>query len=169
MASTSTVLAGGVFPHSFAASTAPSALTSAVPFNRLPSSPARSPQPALTLPESSAAANVFTPLAFAEFAMAAPEPESRFTSSSTLAPLVMAWSAWVRWVWAEPSALVMHALRPSLVIACWRSGRSWVSQRTDDLLSGSRTPTSHLAFAVFTDAPAVDTPAPMIWKPTSAT
>ena len=52
---------------------------------------------------------VLTPLAWADFSIAAPEPESRLTSRSTLAPLVMAWSAWVAWVCALPSALVMQA------------------------------------------------------------
>src|SRR5262245_9445925 len=111
-----------------------------------------------------------TPLALAEFWIAAPEPESRFTSNSTFAPLVMAWSAWVRWRCALFSALVMQAFRPALEMAASRKRRSWVSQRTDDLESGSSTPTSHLAFSVLTSfATANEAPAPMAAIPASPT
>src|SRR6478672_1152966 len=82
-----------------------------------------------------------TPLALALAAMAAPEPESRFTSRSTFAPFVMACSACCCWVDLSPWAFEMIALTP----AAWKdflsSGRSTFSQRVDDFVSGSRTPT----------------------------
>src|SRR3954451_1879923 len=81
----------------------------------------------------------FWDLAFA--AIAAPEPESRFTSRMTFAPLVTACSACCCCVDLSPSALVMVASRPPASSAFWRSGRSTVSHRTDDFESGSRTAT----------------------------
>src|SRR5690349_16275443 len=84
----------------------------------------------------------FTPCDFALAAIAAPEPESRLTSSRTLAPLVMACSACCCWVDLSPSAFVIVFLTPAASNACLRNGRSTVSQRTDDLESGSRTATA---------------------------
>src|SRR4051795_1936572 len=78
-------------------------------------------------------------LAFA--AIAAPEPESRLTSSRTLAPLVIACSACCCCVALSPSAFWISALMPASSNAFLRNGRSTVSQRTDDLESGSRTAT----------------------------
>src|SRR3954469_8590190 len=81
------------------------------------------------------------PRDFALAAMAAPEPESRLTSRSTFAPLVSICSACCCWVDLSASALSMMALTPAASKAFFRSGRSTVSQRTDDLVSGRRTPT----------------------------
>src|SRR5919106_1943829 len=74
-------------------------------------------------------------------AIAAPEPESRLTSSSTFAPLVMACSACCCWVALSPSAFWISTSTPAASNACCRNGRSTVSQRTDDLESGSSTAT----------------------------
>src|SRR5215207_3077025 len=74
-------------------------------------------------------------------AIAAPEPESRFTSRSTFAPLVIACSACCCWVDLSPSAFWMVASTPAALKASARNGRSTVSQRTDDLESGSSTAT----------------------------
>ena len=73
--------------------------------------------------------------------MAAPEPESRLTSRSTFAPLVMLCSACCCCVDLSPSAFSMMAFTPAALKAFLSSGRSTVSQRTDDLESGSSTPT----------------------------
>src|SRR5690242_15217693 len=82
-----------------------------------------------------------TPCDLALAAIAAPEPESRLTSSSTLAPLVIACSACCCWADLSPSALVMVDFTPAASNAFLRNGRSTVSQRTDDLESGSSTAT----------------------------
>src|SRR4051812_26128633 len=73
--------------------------------------------------------------------MAAPEPESRFTSKSTFAPLVISCSACCCWVDLSPCALSIVTGTPAALKACWSSGRSNDSQRIDDLVSGSSTPT----------------------------
>src|SRR5215218_3456611 len=78
---------------------------------------------------------------FAFAAIAAPEPESRFTSRSTLAPFVIACSACCCWVALSPSAFWIVASTPAALKASARNGRSTVSQRTDDLESGSSTAT----------------------------
>src|SRR4051794_15195365 len=80
-----------------------------------------------------------TPCDLALAAIAAPEPESRLTSSSTLAPLVIACSACCCWADLSTSALVMVDFTPAASNAFFRNGRSTVSQRTDDLESGSST------------------------------
>src|ERR1700754_4087744 len=82
-----------------------------------------------------------TPRELALAWMAAPEPESRLTSSSTLAPLVIICSACCCCVDLSPSAFWMSASTPAASNAFFRNGRSTVSQRTDDLESGSSTPT----------------------------
>src|SRR5919198_6269449 len=82
-----------------------------------------------------------TPWDFALAAIAAPEPESRFTSSSTFAPLVIACSACCCCVDLSPSAFWIVASTPAASNACLRNGRSTVSQRTDDLESGRSTAT----------------------------
>src|SRR3954469_25863024 len=82
-----------------------------------------------------------TPCDFAFAAIAAPEPESRFTSRSTFAPFVIACSACCCWADLSPSAFVMVDFTPAASNAFFRNGRSTVSQRTDDLESGSRTAT----------------------------
>src|SRR3954468_2983711 len=82
-----------------------------------------------------------TPWDFALASIAAPEPESRLTSRITFAPLVIACSACCCWVDLSPWAFWMVAGTPAALNACCRSGRSAVSQRTDDLVSGSSTAT----------------------------
>src|SRR5919107_6284175 len=74
-------------------------------------------------------------------AIAAPEPESRLTSRSTFAPLVIACSACCCCVDLSPSAFWIVASTPAALKASARNGRSTVSQRTDDLESGSSTAT----------------------------
>src|SRR4051812_39824335 len=81
------------------------------------------------------------PRDFALAAIAAPEPESRLTSSSTLAPLVSICSACCCCVDLSAWALSMIALAPAAVRYLFRSGRSTCSQRVDDWVSGSSTPT----------------------------
>src|SRR4051794_24719028 len=83
----------------------------------------------------------FTPCDFALASIAAPEPESRLTSRITFAPLVIACSACCCWVDLSPWAFWMVAGTPADLNAAVRSGRSAVSQRTDDFVSGSSTAT----------------------------
>src|SRR3954454_8252570 len=82
-----------------------------------------------------------TPWDFAFASIAAPEPESRLTSRITFAPLVIACSACCCWVDLSPCAFWMVAGTPAALNACWSNGRSAVSQRTDDFVSGSSTAT----------------------------
>src|SRR5919199_3089842 len=82
-----------------------------------------------------------TPWDFALASIAAPEPESRLTSRSTLAPLVIACSACCCWVDLSPSAFWIVDSTPAASNAFLRNGRSTVSHRTDDLVSGSSTAT----------------------------
>src|SRR4051794_20915344 len=84
---------------------------------------------------------VFTPCDFAFASIAAPEPESRLTSRITFAPLVIACSACCCWVDLSPWAFWMVAGTPAALNAAVRSGRSAVSQRTEDFVSGSSTAT----------------------------
>src|SRR3954447_18056209 len=86
------------------------------------------------------------PCDFALAAIAAPEPESRFTSSSTFAPFVRACSACCCWADLSASALVIVDLTPAASNAFLRNGRSTVSQRFDDFESGSSTATLPEAF-----------------------
>ncbi len=83
----------------------------------------------------------FTPCDLAFAAIAAPEPESRFTSSSTFAPFVIACSACCCWVALSPSAFWISTSTPAASNAAWSDGRSTVSQRTEDFESGSSTAT----------------------------
>src|ERR671910_3074388 len=83
----------------------------------------------------------FTSWDLALAAIAAPEPESRLTSRMTLARLVIACSACCCWVALSPSAFWIVASTPAFSKASLRNGRSTVSQRTDDLESGSSTAT----------------------------
>src|SRR3954447_7583871 len=78
-----------------------------------------------------------TPCDLAFAAIAAPEPESRFTSSSTFAPFVIACSACCCCVDLSPSAFWISDWTPAASNAFFRNGRSTVSHRTDDLESGS--------------------------------
>src|SRR3954465_7718347 len=82
-----------------------------------------------------------TPCDLASAAFAAPEPESRLTSRSTLAPFVIACSACCCCVDLSPSAFSIVDSTPAEPKAWWGSGRPTVSQRTDDLESGSSTAT----------------------------
>ena len=82
-----------------------------------------------------------TPCFLALAMIAEPLPLSRLTSNSTFAPLVMACSACVRWAAGSPSALTIVASTPAFLKAFSKNGRSWPSQRADDLESGSRTAT----------------------------
>src|SRR3954452_10322617 len=82
-----------------------------------------------------------TPCDLAFAAIAAPEPESRFTSSSTFAPFVIACSACCCCVDLSPSAFWIVDFTPAASNAFLRNGRSTVSHRTDDLESGSSTAT----------------------------
>src|SRR3954449_10846892 len=81
----------------------------------------------------------FAPRLCAVLMIAAPEPGSRSTSRMTLAPLVSAWSAWLRWVLGSPWALTMVCGMPAALNAWSRYRRSCVSHRTDDCVSGSST------------------------------
>src|SRR5690349_15766893 len=83
----------------------------------------------------------FTPWDLALASIAAPEPESRLTSNRTLAPFVMACSACCCWVDLSPCAFWISTGTPAALNACCRSGRSAVSQRTDDFVSGNSTAT----------------------------
>src|SRR4051794_34933586 len=89
-----------------------------------------------------------TPCDLALAAMAAPEPESRLTSSSTFAPLVIACSACCCCVDLSPSAFSIVDFTPASSKAFLSSGRSTVSQRTDDLGPGSRTAPEPLGLAL---------------------
>src|SRR5689334_14574155 len=83
----------------------------------------------------------FAPFACAALMIAAPDPGSRSTSRMTFAPLVSAWSAWLRWVVGSPCAFTIVYGTPAALNASARYRRSWVSHRTDDLVSGRRTAT----------------------------
>src|SRR5438132_13526971 len=75
--------------------------------------------------------------------MAAPLPESRASTMSTLAPSVMSASAWVCMVLALPwalSTLKSLAVRPAALNAFVRYGASKVTYRVDVVVSGSNTP-----------------------------
>src|SRR6476469_2227631 len=82
-----------------------------------------------------------TPRDLALASIAAPEPESRFTSSSTFAPFVIICSVCCCWFDLSPWAFSMVAGTPAFLNASCSSGRSKDSQRTDDWVSGSSTPT----------------------------
>src|SRR4051794_10272798 len=99
----------------------------------------------------------FAPRAWAVLMIAAPDPGSRSTSRTTLAPLVSAWSAWLRCVAGSPCALTMVYGTPAFLNASARYRRSCVSQRTDDWVSGRSTATlSALALVVLLPPPLVD-------------
>src|SRR3954447_15771952 len=83
----------------------------------------------------------FTPRDAALASMAAPEPESRFTSRSTFAPFVISCSACCCWVDLSPWAFSIVTGTPAALKAASSSGRSKDSQRIDDFVSGSSTPT----------------------------
>src|SRR6476646_5496562 len=72
--------------------------------------------------------------------MAAPDGLSRLTIISTLAPLVIIWSAMVAILVLSPSAFWMSYWTPAALNASPRYLRSAVSQRADDFESGRITP-----------------------------
>src|SRR5690348_9323876 len=80
------------------------------------------------------------PAAFALSSTALPVPESRLTIMSTVTPLVIIWSAMVWNAALSPCAFWMLYCTPAALKAASRYGRSAVSHRTDDLLSGRMTP-----------------------------
>ncbi|OLE23219.1 MAG: hypothetical protein AUG49_16725 [Catenulispora sp. 13_1_20CM_3_70_7] len=83
---------------------------------------------------------VATPWDLALFSTALPLPESRSTITSTVTPSLSIWSAMV-WNWfLSPWAFWMSYFRPLALNAAASEGRSWLSQRTEDLLSGRITP-----------------------------
>src|SRR3954451_3427192 len=85
------------------------------------------------------------PLETALASMAAPLPESRGSTMSTLAPAVMSASAWVCMVDALPWALsILNWVKPAVWKALVRYGASKETYRADVVVSGSRTPTSPL-------------------------
>src|SRR3954453_12523993 len=99
----------------------------------------------------------FAPRAWAVLMIAAPDPGSRSTSRMTLAPLVSAWSAWLRCVAGSPCALTMVYGTPAFLKASARYRRSCVSHRTDDFVSGRSTATlSALVAAVVLLPPPVE-------------
>src|SRR6478752_8388998 len=84
---------------------------------------------------------VCTPCALAFFSMAAPDSLSRLTMARTVAPLAIMPSAMVAIAALSPLAFWMSYATPAALNAASRFGRSWVSQRADDLVSGRITPT----------------------------
>src|SRR5262249_49272306 len=68
-----------------------------------------------------------------------PEPGSRLVTRMTLAPFARHWSACDTCFCASPSAFTTVAAMPAFLKAAMKVGRSWVSQRTDDFVSGSTT------------------------------
>src|SRR5664279_1332208 len=83
---------------------------------------------------------VCTPCDLALVSMAAPESLSRLTIASTVAPLAIIWSAMVAMAALSPLAFWMSNSTPAFLKAASRLGRSWVSQRAEDLVSGRMTP-----------------------------
>src|ERR1051326_1540399 len=83
---------------------------------------------------------VATPWALALVSTALPLPESRSTITRTVTPSLSIWSAMV-WNWfLSPCAFWMSYFRPLALNAASSEGRSWLSHRTEDLLSGRITP-----------------------------
>src|SRR5919197_1945140 len=97
-----------------------------------------------------------TPRDWALASMAAPEPESRFTSRSTFAPFVICFSGCCCLVDLSPCALSIVTGTPAALKAACSSGRSKDSQRTDDFVSGSSTPTFWALPPPVVDAPPPD-------------
>src|ERR1700722_10791091 len=79
--------------------------------------------------------------------MWAPTPESSGSTTSTLAPLVMADCASDSWVASDPSAFSTtksELASPAAVKACFRYGASNSTYRVDDTVSGRMTATEPL-------------------------
>src|SRR3954463_11008589 len=110
-----------------------------------------------------------TPRALARFSIAAPEPESRFVSRMILAPLVIACSACCCWVDLSPWAFWISTGTPACLNAACSRGRSAVSQRTELLVSGSRTATFPALAAAGADDFAVDDDELLSSEPQAAT
>ena len=81
----------------------------------------------------------FAPRAWAFEMILQPEPESRLVTRTTLAPLARHWSACETIFCASPSAFTTVAAMPAFLKAAMNVGRSCVSHRTDDFVSGSST------------------------------
>src|SRR5438876_194644 len=95
---------------------------------------------------------VATPWLAAFFSTAAPVWSSRLTIIRTFAPLVIIWSAMVWNAVLSPWAFWMSYWTPAALNAAVSAGRSAVSQRAEDLLSGRITPIfAFLAFALLLD------------------
>src|SRR5258705_11624008 len=104
---------------------------------------------------------VATPCAFALSSTALPVPESRFTIISTVAPLVIIWSAMVWNAVLSFCAFWMSYCTPAVLNAASRYLRSAVSQRAEDALSGRITP----IFGVLVAAPGVELSAQAVAAP----
>src|SRR5919112_2897364 len=102
---------------------------------------------------------VLTPCALALFSMAAPDSESRLTIARTVTPSVSIWSAMVCIRDASPWAFWIVASTPAALKAFSSCGRSALSQRADDLVSGRITPTLPLLAA---SPPPVAVPPPLL-------
>ena len=83
---------------------------------------------------------VATPCEAAFSWIAAPDSESRLTIASTVTPSAIMPSAMVVIFSASPSAFWMSYSTPAASKAASSSGRSAVSQRTEDSVSGRMTP-----------------------------
>jgi hypothetical protein len=92
--------------------------------------------------------------------IAHPDPGSRLVSRITLAPLARHWSSCERCLCASPSAFTTVAVTLAFLNAAMNVGRSWVSHRTDDFVSGSSTHAWTVAdcFSLFANAPPTDRP-----------
>src|SRR6266568_148433 len=91
-----------------------------------------------------------TPCCLAYASMCAPTPESSGSTTSTLAPLVMADCASDSCVASEPSAFSMRKselVSPAAVNACFRYGASNSTYLVDDVVSGRITATEPLPAA----------------------
>jgi len=88
---------------------------------------------------------VLTPCEAAFSSMALPESESRLTIARTVTPDAIMLSAICVILSASPSAFWMSESTPAASNAAFSAGRSAVSQRTEDSVSGRMTPTLPLA------------------------
>src|SRR5215813_919565 len=88
-----------------------------------------------------------TPACRALLMTAVPLALSRLSMMRTLTPWFSMPSAIV-WNWlVSPWAFWIVYLTPAALNAAWRLGRSWVSYRAEDLVSGRMTPTNGVAAA----------------------
>src|SRR4051812_35451726 len=84
---------------------------------------------------------VDTPCFLACCSIAAPEALSRLTIASTVTPPVIICCAMVCIFWASFWAFWMSYLTPAALKAASSFGRSWLSHRGEDVVSGRITPT----------------------------